>query len=184
MFPKLSEMKKIRERIGWSQAKLAKEIGRSQSLIPKYENGQQMPGYDIAIKIFEVLLKEDYKVDTEVNEIMTTKIISVKPTDTVDTAKQLMAKHSISQIPVVKNNVVVGTIHESIWLDILSTYHNYQSIKHENVTEIMKEGLPMVPKTAKVKEITHLLRSFGAVIVIDQGKIIGIVTSADLLDID
>ncbi len=184
IFPKLTEIKKIRERVGWSQTKLANKIGKSQSLIPKYEAGKQIPSYEIATMIFEVLLEEDLRIDTEVSEIMTGNIVKLKSTATVSEARDLMSKYSISQLPVVRGELVIGSVNERMWLDLLETYHNFSSLKNEIVENVMGEAIPMVPKSAKVKEISSLLRHYGSIVVVDSGKIVGIVSTADLLDIE
>ena len=183
IFPKLAEIKRIREKIGWSQSELAAKVGISQSAIPKYENGRQIPSYEIAVKIFDLILEEDIKIDLEVSEIMTTKIVKVKPDSSLGEALDIMKEKSISQLPVIKGNIIVGTVNESLVLELLNRYRNLDSLRHESVENIMGEILPVVPKSAKIEEITPLLRHFGAVIVIIRGKLSGIVTKADLLDV-
>ena len=56
IFPQLEQIKLIREKIVISQVQLAKKAGISQSTIPKYENGTQVPSYNTAKKIFQILL--------------------------------------------------------------------------------------------------------------------------------
>ena len=182
IFPKLAEIKRIREKIGWSQSELAEKIGISQSAIPKYENGKQIPSYQIGVKIFDLLLEEDIKIDLEVSEIMTSKIIKVSPESSLGEALDIMKERSISQLPVIKGNLVVGTINESLVLELLDRYYNLTSLRDESVENVMTDILPIVPKSAKLQEITPLLKHFGAVMVLFQGKLSGIVTKADLLD--
>ncbi len=183
IFPKLAEIKRIREKIGMSQAELAEKIGISQSAIPKYENRKQIPSYEIAVRIFEVLLEEDIKIDFEVSEIMTTKIVKLSPNSSLGSALDIMKEQSISQLPVIQGEKIVGTINESLVLELLDRYRNLSSLRDESVANVMQDVLPIVPKTSKLQEITPLLRHYGAVIVLSQGKLEGIVTKADLLDI-
>ncbi|MCE7736808.1 MAG: CBS domain-containing protein [Candidatus Heimdallarchaeota archaeon] len=182
IFPKLAEIKRLREKIGWSQSELAEKVGISQSAIPKYENGKQTPSYEIAVKIFELLLQEDIQIDPEVSEILTSKIVKVTPRSALGEALDIMKEQSISQIPVIKENLVVGTISESLVLELLNRYRNLDSLRDESVENIMGDILPIVPESAKIQEITPLLRRYGAVMVLVQGKLSGIVTKADLLD--
>jgi len=54
----------LRKRQGWSQQKLAKQIGTSGPIIGRYERGEMVPSVDVAKKladIFEVTL--DYLMD-------------------------------------------------------------------------------------------------------------------------
>ena len=183
MFPRLAEIKRIREKIGWSQSELAEKVGISQSAIPKYESGKQIPSYEIAVKIFDLLLEEDIKIDLEVSEIMTPTIVKASPNSKLGEALDIMKEQSISQLPVIKGNLVVGTINESLVLELLDRYRNLVSLREESVENIMVDILPIVPKSAKIQEITPLLRHYGAVMVLMQGKLSGILTKADLLDI-
>jgi predicted transcriptional regulator len=183
MFPKLTEIKRIREKVGWSQSELADKIGISQSAIPKYENGRQIPSYKIGVKIFDLLLAEDIKVDLEVSEIMTNKIVKLSPNSQLGEALDIMKEQSISQLPVIKGNLVVGTVNESLILELLDRYRNLDSLRGESVENVMGDILPIVPKNAKIQEVTPLLKHYGAVMILTEGKLSGIVTKADLLDI-
>lgn len=184
MFPKLNEIKRIRERVGMSQAELAQRVGVSQSAIPKYESGKQVPSYEIATKIFDILLDEDVKIDPTVLEIMEPRLVKVQEKDTFGEALELMKKYSISQIPVMKSKIVVGTISESLTLDLLDQYRTLNTMKEELVGNIMNPILPIVPHTCKVKEITPLLKHYHGVLVLREGLLIGIVTKADLLKLE
>lgn len=113
---------------------------------------------------------------------MTGKITKVSPSSPLGEALDIMKEKSISQIPVIKDNLVVGTISESLVLELLNRYRNLNSLRDESVENIMGEILPIVPESAKIQEITPLLRRYGAVMVLVQGKLSGIVTKADLLD--
>ncbi|MHA2251753.1 MAG: CBS domain-containing protein [Candidatus Kariarchaeaceae archaeon] len=182
MFPKLKEIKRIREKIGWSQAELASKADIAQSTITKYESGKQIPSYEIATKLFSVLLEEDIQLDPSVSEIMATKVITVSGKTKFGEVLDLMKEKSISQIPVVRNRTVIGTISETIALDLLDKYHNLRALRDEETEEIMGDALPTVPKSAKLKEVTPLLRHYGAVLIIDYGEVAGIITKADLLE--
>ncbi len=182
-FPRLSEIKKIRERVEWSQTELAERANVSQSSIPKYESGKQIPSYEIATRIFKVLIEEDFRMDPEVQEIMTRKIIVAEESSKFSEVLQKMKDNSISQIPIVKSKTIIGTISESLILELVNTFHNMSSLKDQMVNEIMSEPLPTVPPSAKIKEVTPLLRRYGAIIVLERGDLSGIVTKADLMDI-
>ena len=127
-------------------------------------------------------MQEDIKIDPKVSEIMTAKIIQVSPDSNLGEALDIMKGQSISQIPVIHENLVVGTISESLVLELLNRYRNLNSLRDESIENIMGDILPIVPESAKIQEITPLLRRYGAVMVLFQGKLSGIVTKADLLD--
>ncbi|MCH8906893.1 MAG: CBS domain-containing protein [Candidatus Heimdallarchaeota archaeon] len=177
MFPKLADIRKIRERAGLSQQELADRIGISQSAIPKYENGKQVPNYNVATRMFELLLEHDNRYDPELEKIMERNLMLVKPSDKAQDVFSIMRKNSISQIPVLRNKIVVGTMNDALALDFINRDRDTL------VEEIMIEPLPMVPKSAKIKDISPLLKKFNAVLINHAGTIEGIITKADLLEI-
>lgn len=49
-----------RQRRGWSQSKVAKQLGLSQSMLLKIETGKRKPSFDVLVKI-EDLFGMDYR---------------------------------------------------------------------------------------------------------------------------
>jgi CBS domain-containing protein len=58
----------------------------------------------------EVILKGKSSKTTEISEVMTSKVLSAKPTDTVEHAMSLMTEHRIRHLPVVENDKVLGVL--------------------------------------------------------------------------
>lgn len=58
----------------------------------------------------KVILKGRTSKTTAVKEIMTNKVIQVKPNDTVNLCMQLMTEHKIRHLPIVDEDKVVGVI--------------------------------------------------------------------------
>ncbi len=183
MFPALREIKQLRERVGWSQNELARRADISQSAITKYENGSQVPSYDIAIRIFNALLEEDLRKDRAVSTIMSKEVMTAKNNSKFGEILEIMKKNAISQLPVIKKDKIIGSISETATLNIIDQYRNLSDLKEELVEFIIEEHLPTVPMSAKLKEITPLLRHYNAVLVLEKGEIMGILTKADLLDL-
>lgn len=183
MFPSLRDLKKLRERVGWSQNELAKIVGVSQSAITKYEAGSQIPSYEIAVKIFEALIDQEAQIDPHISELMTTSVITLEKNKLFEEAYKIIKNKSISQIPVTWKGQVVGTISDSSTLDYLEQYRNISRLNQEVIEDLMGEILPIVPRTARLKEVTPLLRHYGAILVGDREKLVGILTKADLLNI-
>jgi predicted transcriptional regulator len=171
----LSEIKKIRKSLGLTQAELAKRANVSQSLIAKIESGKIDPTFTKTKKIFGTLSDLENKEEVKAGEIMTKKIISVVPENDVKESINKMKKFNISQMPVITNHKVVGLVSESTLLDALMRK------KHEKISDIMEEAPPIISKTASVKIISSLLRHCPMVLVSESGKLIGLITKADLL---
>lgn len=58
----------------------------------------------------EVVLKGRSSKTTSISEVMTSKVLSAKPSDTVEMAMSLMSDKRIRHLPVVENDKVVGML--------------------------------------------------------------------------
>ncbi|MEM4397040.1 MAG: CBS domain-containing protein [Candidatus Woesearchaeota archaeon] len=172
----ISEIKKLRIKLNLTQEQLAKKANVSQSLIAKIESGKIDPSYSYAKKIFETLTMINKETELTAKDLMHKKIYYVKTTDTIKDAITKMKRHNISQLPVLKNNKVVGYISESLIVDFL--LNNNQNNK---VSEIMESSPPIVPETTSQGVIINLLQHFPLVLVEEKGELIGIITKADLM---
>lgn len=179
MLYELKKIKQMRRKLGITQTQLAKSANVSQSLITKIERGAIEPSYSTVRRIFIILeegLAETQK-DINAKTIYTKNIIFVKSKDTIDEAIKLMKKFAISQIPVVKDNIIVGSISEETFI------RNYNKIKTAKlqIEQIMDEPFPILPENTHIALIKDILKSYPAVIIVKKGKPTGIITKADLL---
>ena len=58
----------------------------------------------------EVVLKGRSSKTTQISEVMTDKVLSVKPADTVEQAMSIMSDKRIRHLPVVENDKVIGML--------------------------------------------------------------------------
>lgn len=58
----------------------------------------------------EVVLKGRSSKTTQISEVMTNKVLSAKPSDTVEQAMSIMSEKRIRHLPVVENEKVVGML--------------------------------------------------------------------------
>ncbi len=175
----LEDIKKIRKRLGITQTELSNKAGVSQSLIAKIEAGKIEPTFTNARRIFDVLnsMSDD---QLEASEIMTSKIIECKKTDSLIDVIELMKKHKISQLPVFESGNPIGMVSESTILEKISDPK--AAISNLKVADIMEDCPPIVNPRTPSDIISNLLRLFPMVLVSDKGKIIGLITKADLLN--
>ncbi|OVE74654.1 hypothetical protein BVX95_01620 [archaeon D22] len=174
----ISEIKTLRKKLDLTQGELAKASGVSQSMIAKIESGLLDPTYTKAKAIFETIERLEKKEEKTVKEIMQKKIISVESSTTLKDTIQLMRKNGISQMPVIENNKLLGVVSESSILDaILEAKSN-----DTKVSQVMSDSPPTISITASLDVVSHLLKHYPLVVVSDTGKLIGIVTKADILN--
>ncbi|MBL7055298.1 CBS domain-containing protein [Candidatus Woesearchaeota archaeon] len=171
----LSEIKKIRKNLGLTQFQLSKQADVSQSLIAKIEAGKIDPTFTKAQKIFEALTRLEKKEEIKAEEIMNNRLVSVSSFEDIKNAITKMRKLGISQMPVIEDHKAIGTISESIVLDALL------DSKGKKVEDIMEDAPPIVSRKASIKLVSDLLRHYPLVIVSKTGKLVGVITKADLL---
>ncbi|MFC1691618.1 CBS domain-containing protein [Nanoarchaeota archaeon] len=174
----LSDIKRLRKQLGLSQTDLAKRANVSQSLIAKIEANRIDPTYSKVQKIFEALKGYTEKSEKTAGDIMNKGVISLNSDDSIKSAIKKMKKNNISQMPIIKEHTVVGSISDSVLIDAL-TEDKSPDIQ---VREIMKTPCPIVSRTASVMVVSNLLKHYSMVIVSEDGKIKGIITKADMLN--
>ncbi len=179
--PSPEELRKYRLKVGLTQSELAKKAKVSQSLIARIESGDIDPRVSTLKRILEVLKKEEKKENIYAKDIMSSPVISVKPDDTILEASKIMEEHKISQLPVIKNGVQIGCVTEDLLIKIVANEKDLSKIANKKVEEVMGDGFPMVTKKTDLSVVSKLLETSQAVLVSERGKIIGIITKADIL---
>ena len=179
MSEELKKIKKMRQKLGITQAELAKLAGVSQSIITKIENAKIEPSYSIARKILITLEQEIAGKHDQIKakDVCSKKIISIQADQTIDKALNLMVKNAISQMPVFKENVLVGSVSEELFIK------KYDKIKNKNVKiqNIMDEALPTIPEDTNITLVNEMLKIYPAILVVKNGKTIGIISKTDIL---
>ena len=176
----LDEIRIKRKKFGLTQLELARQAGVSQSIVAKIEKGRIDPTYSSVVKIIECLDKLESRSTKKVEDLMIKKIISAKPTDKIHDLVLLMKKYEISQIPVIKDGKVVGSISEKTIMDTLLK-ENSDVIKNSKVEEYMDNIPPSVPYGTDIISVIALLDNFSYVLIIKKGEIAGLLTKSDVI---
>lgn len=171
----------MRVKLGLTQAELAEMAGVTQAYIAKIEAGDADPRVSTLERITKALEKIPTKGPTQtIERIMSSPTVSVKPTDTVERAIKIMEKQNISQLPVIEIRTQVGSLSENTLLRHMAPGGKVSTMLKTEVSEIMDEPFPTVAKDESVEVVYPLLEQKSAVLVVDRGRIVGIVTKADL----
>lgn len=168
-------IKKMRKEAGLTQQKLADLVGITQAHIAKIENEKVNPRLSTINKIMFVL-KTNSRVKSK--DLLTNNLIFVKPEDSVERVSRLMRENDISQLPVIDKEKCVGSVSEKIIVRNLDTI-----TKSTKVKEVMEEPFPIISSSDDIDVVKALLEYHQAVLVSDRGKIIGIVTKSNLLNL-
>lgn len=181
-FPRLEDIKKRRRLAGITQHQLAKLCGLSQSFITKIESGSVEPSYSKAQAIFGALERLERKGEKKATDIMAKSVKSVGVSDSVKSAIGLMKRNGISQLPVFDGKTPVGSISEKTIVDKMGEEgFGIKDIEKADVKEIMDEALPILKCDTPISVVSPVLQYSQAVLISEKGKIVGIITKADLL---
>ena len=109
--------------------------------------------------------------------VMTRSPEAIRPEDVLLKAKEMMDAGRFRRLPVVQEGRVVGILTERD----LREHGGY--LKSTKVDAVMKAPVVTVDSKASVEEAARLMlrNKIGGLPVVDGGKLVGIVTSTDLL---
>jgi cystathionine beta-synthase len=108
------------------------------------------------------------------------RILSVPPTETVADALAQMDKYGITQMPVIEEGKSVGSVREN---RLLAKVLGDRDLLTSPVSELMEAAFPVVDVDAGSAEVTRHLRRSPAVLVEEFGRITGIITRHDMLEV-
>jgi predicted transcriptional regulator len=181
MLQSIDEIAKKRRLMGLTQQKLAKLAGVSQSLIAKVESQQIDPAYSKVKAIFDSLERLQNETEVRAEQVLHSKVIGIQKTEPVSRAVQMMADYGYSQLPVFDKEHAVGSISEKAIIGKVSAGKDLSDVSRRTVEEVMEEAFPQVGEDAPLPLISSLLKVYSAVLISSKGKVVGIVTKADLL---
>ncbi|MEX1055298.1 MAG: pyridoxal-phosphate dependent enzyme [Rhodothermales bacterium] len=123
--------------------------------------------------------------DLTVSQVLTVRrtpgvMFSAAPTDTLGEMIRKMAELGISQMPVMSEGEVVGSLTESV---ILNRLIENPDARSEQVQVVMGKPFPIVPRSLHLEHLSaYLEQGAGAVLVEpDDGKTYQIITKSDLI---
>jgi CBS domain-containing protein len=117
-------------------------------------------------------------------KIMTKKVITCSPNDTLLQVQQLMVNNSISRVVIVDaNNKPVGIITQKGMINFLVADKSRRGIEEIKTEEVMTKKLITTKREASISNIakTMVEKSISSAIIVDgKGKLDGIVTKTDI----
>ncbi len=108
------------------------------------------------------------------------KLITLSPTDTVRRGVELMREFQISQIPVMENSDMVGSINE---VAVMQLIFDHADIVHGQVKDVMARPFPLLDEKAEVaRAYKELSLGHAAIVVGHEGRPIGVLTKMDIIN--
>ena len=90
-------------------------------------------------------------------------------------------KYGISQIPVLEGDIQMGSVSEAMVIKGMDLEKDLSKMSTKKISDIMDGGFPAIEKSTGIKNLSKLLEADPAVLIREKGKVIGIVTKADVL---
>lgn len=107
-------------------------------------------------------------------------IVKIGTLDFLSQALSLMHEFNISQLPVVENNVVVGSLDEASLMKLL---HDGIDMTHEQISTNIGKPLATLDESVEISEAYRVLLSgTSGIVVIKNNTPIGVITRTDLIN--
>lgn len=177
--PTPDDIKKLRHELNLTQHELASRAGVSQPLIARIESGDVDPRLSTLHKIFNAF-DAARKERVVVRNIMHSPVIHTSSGDSIEDAARIMEKHGFSQMPVIDSGVPVGSISTDQIVSSM-TDQDIKKVSHLLVRNIMGESFPTVSPTTDANTVSRFLEKNPAVLVLEAGKVVGVVTKHDIM---
>ncbi|MEM4575634.1 MAG: CBS domain-containing protein [Archaeoglobaceae archaeon] len=168
------EIRERRKKLKMTQKELAEKVGVSQSLIAKLESGVLDPKLSLIKKIMRVFEEMESKKRAE--DVMNSPVLVAKVDDPISKVARIMIEKGISQMPVVDKGNIVGSVSER---GVFRAF--YEGKRDLLVKDVIEPPFPEISPKTEISEISKLLLENSAVIVVEKGKILGIITKHDLM---
>lgn len=116
-----------------------------------------------------------------VQDVMTRDVRTISPGSTADEAIELMRRHGFHHLVVASGGQILGVISDR---DV-GGRRGGALRRNRTVEELMTPGAVTVEPATTVKRVANLMRgrSIGCVVVTERGRVAGIVTVSDLLEL-
>jgi cystathionine beta-synthase len=106
-------------------------------------------------------------------------LITVNVDDVVKDALDLLRRYGISQMPVMRGNDIAGSVND---VAVMQAVFDRSDLLHKPVSEVMGRPFPSLDTEAQIDRAYKLLTlANSAIVVIDNGRPIGVVTRQDII---
>jgi len=172
--PTPEDLRERRNDLGLTQSDLAEHADVSQPLIARIEGGDVDPRLSTLRRIVNALQEAEGGL-LRASDLMHSPVVSVEPDSSVHETTELMDEKSYSQLPVVRDGIPQGLISTSA-----IRQRTEDNVGELPVAEVMDESYTTVEPEATIDSIDAHLDHNDAVLVVEDGRTVGIITEADI----
>ncbi|MBQ9026013.1 MAG: CBS domain-containing protein [Methanobrevibacter sp.] len=120
----------------------------------------------------------------QIKNLMSTTLITIDKDQSLADALKLLRKNKISRLPVLNNKELVGIVSErDIANKLGSSKYESMPASRLHVSSVMVKDIISVPQTMRLAEVATIMleNGIGSVPVMDEDKMVGIVSKADFV---
>lgn len=172
--PTPEELRERRLELSLTQSELAESADVSQPLIARIEAGDVDPRLSTLRSIVNALEEAEGGL-LRAEDLMNSPVASVEPDASVSETTALMDERGFSQVPVVREGTPQGLIGTE---DIRQQTGNH--VGDLPVADVMREAISTVEPDALIDTVDSHLDHNDAVLVVEDGETVGIMTGADI----
>lgn len=131
--------------------------------------------------------------DMLIKDVMTTRLISLAGTDSLESARKVFENNQIRHIIVLEGETLVGILsnHDLLRVSFGDTYGDDQAnmddaiVNMLTVKDVMRHNPIFISPDSSIEDAIFILlnRRFHSLPVVENGKTVGIVTTTDFLKI-
>ncbi|MEM0301843.1 MAG: CBS domain-containing protein [Archaeoglobaceae archaeon] len=143
-------------------------------------------------------LAQNKKIDGVAEDFMTKNVVTLRPQDSIETAMKTMITKRFRRLPVIEDGILLGLITAREILAYFGKGEAFKMLEIGDIKEAIKKPvttilgnndlliykeIPMFPKDALISQIVSELleKGYGAVLIVENGKLEGILTERDLV---
>lgn len=129
--------------------------------------------------------------DILIKDVMTTQLITIKETESIDSARQIFEKNKIRHIIVTDGDKLIGILsnHDLLRVSFGDTYGDDQTTVDDaivnmlTVKDVMRHDPIFISPDSPIEDAIFVLlnRRFHSLPVVENNKVVGIVTTTDFL---
>jgi predicted transcriptional regulator len=172
--PTPADLRERRNELDLTQSELAERADVSQPLIARIEGGDVDPRLSTLRRIVNALEEAEGGI-LRAEDLMHSPVYGIEPDDSIKFAIETMNQEGYSQLPVIRDDYPVGIV----------SLGDVRNVDAEDpgdlpITDVMRESITTVTRETTLDEVDTHLDHHDAVIVIENGEMVGIITDADI----
>jgi len=150
-------------------------------LLTSAEREELGPSLEQANRALRLLREFVDRQETTAADVMSGPVMGIDRDDLVEDALTVMRVRGVRRLPVLENGRPARTIIPRTILKLID--EGTPDLARLTVWDVADRGLPQVPPDAKLPDLLRLLRTNPGILVVDDDKVVGMVTASDLLQV-